>query len=174
MRSDHRVKRLSLSLIRNRRRRETVTRRTRRLVFRLAVVAVAVLGLASAMTSTTSAAHESVGGDLGQPTAGLRASPQAPPAPDGGDASGALSVTAHGDEDHGMMGDWNWGGGWWIIMPIMMVLFWGGIIAVAVWGIRQFAGGRDGGRSPLDIARERYARGEITAEEFEKLRRDLR
>ncbi len=169
------MNRLSLSLIRNRGRRETMTRRARRLVFRLAVVAVAVLGLASAMTSTTSAAHESVGGDLGQPTAGLRASPQAPPAPDEGDASGALSVTAHGDEDHdgGMMGDWNWGGGWWIIMLIMMVLFLGGIIAVAVWGIQQFAGGRGSGRGPIDTARERYARGEITKEEFDRIRGDL-
>ena len=171
------MKRLSLSLIRNWGRRETMTRRTRRLVFRLAVVAVAVLGLAFATASAVSAANQSVGSDLAQPTAGLHAPSQAAPAPGEGDASGALSVTAHGDEDHDghMMGDWDWGGWWWwIVGPIMMVLFWGGIIAVAVWGIRQFAGGRDSGRGPIDIARERYARGEITAEEFEKLRRDLR
>lgn len=143
--------------------------------WRLAVVVVAVLGIALAGTTAVSAAGESVGRDVAQPTAGLYAPSDVATAPDGDGTAGALSVTAHGDEDHdgGMMGDWDWGGGWWIIMPIMMVLFWGGIIAVAVWGIRQFTSGRDGGRSPLDIARERYARGEITAEEFEKLRRDL-
>jgi hypothetical protein len=146
--------------------------RAKPLAFRLAVVAVAVLGIAFAGATAASAASESVARDVAQPAAGLDAPPHAVPAPDEGDASGALSVTAHGDDDDGhMMGDWDWGGGWWIIMVIMMVLFWGGIIAVAVWGIQQFSRGRDRGQSPLDIARERYAKGEITA--FEKLRRDL-
>ncbi len=63
--------------------------------------------------------------------------------------------------------------GWWIVMVVMMVLFWGGVIAVAVWGIRQFAGGRDKGQAPLDIAKERLARGEITKEEFDRIRGDL-
>ena len=65
---------------------------------------------------------------------------------------------------------WN---GWWIIMPIVMVLFWGGVLGVVVWGIRQFtkASGRD--RSPLDIAKERLARGEIGRDEFEGIKGDL-
>ncbi len=33
--------------------------------------------------------------------------------------------------------------------------------------------GRDKGQSPLDIARERLARGEITKEEFDRIRGDL-
>ncbi len=72
------------------------------------------------------------------------------------------------DGDH-----WDMGSGWWIVMPIMMVLFWGGVIAVAVWGIRQFTGGRDRGQGPLDIAKERLAGGEITKEEFDLIRGDL-
>ena len=63
--------------------------------------------------------------------------------------------------------------GWWIVMPIMMVLFWGGIIALVVWAIQQFTRGRDRVQSPLDIARERLARGEITKEEFDRIRDDL-
>ncbi len=66
-----------------------------------------------------------------------------------------------------------WPSGWWIVMPIMMVLFWGGVIAVAVWGIRQFTRDRRRDGSALDIAKERYARGEIDHEEFERIRRDL-
>lgn len=80
--------------------------------------------------------------------------------------------------DHGHMG---WGWGWmWIWGPIMMVLFWGAIIALVVWAIRAATerGDRDvargvGREHPLEIARTRYARGEITREEFEQLRRDL-
>ena len=142
--------------------------------FRLAVVGAAVLGVAFAGATAGSVANESRGRDVAPATAGLHAPSDAGTAPDEGEASGALSVLAHGDDDDDghMMGDWDWNG-WWIIMPIMMVLFWGGVIAVAVWGIRQFTRGRDRGQSPLDIARERYAKGEITAEEFEKLRRDL-
>ncbi len=70
-------------------------------------------------------------------------------------------------------GGWHMGGGWWIVMPIMMVVFWGGVIAVVVWGVRQFAGDQRRGGSALDIARERLARGEITKEEFDRIRGDL-
>lgn len=70
-------------------------------------------------------------------------------------------------------GDHGWPGSWWIIMPIMMVLFWGGLLGVAVWAVRQFTGNRSARETPLDIARERRAQGEISAEEFEEIRRDL-
>ena len=72
------------------------------------------------------------------------------------------------DDDGDSHGWWN--NGWWVVMPIMMVIFWGGVIALVVWGIRQFTGDRDRGRSPLDIARERLARGEISKEEFDRIR----
>lgn len=78
------------------------------------------------------------------------------------------------------MWDWGMGGGWWggmIVMMILMVIFWGGIIWLIVWGIMRLTrGGRgvDGEKSSaLDIARERYARGEITREQFEQLKKDL-
>ena len=65
------------------------------------------------------------------------------------------------------------GAGWWMVWGmIMMVLFWGGLIALFVWGI-QSLGGREGPRSPLDIAKERLARGEMTAQEFEQIRQAL-
>ena len=76
---------------------------------------------------------------------------------------------ADGD-DHMMDG---WGAGWWIVMPVMMVIFWGGIIAVAIWAVGQFTRARGEQKSPLDIAKERLARGDISHEEFERLRRSL-
>ena len=72
-----------------------------------------------------------------------------------------------------MDGDNDWGSGWWIVMVVIMVLFWGAIIAVVVWGIRQFTGDQRRDRSPLDIARQRLARGEINKEEFDRIRGDV-
>ncbi len=82
------------------------------------------------------------------------------------------------------MWDWHmWDGffGGWLAMGLMilaMVIFWGGIIFLIVWGIRRLSkrGGAapgTGGKSPLDIARERYARGEITKDQYEQLKNDL-
>jgi putative membrane protein len=67
--------------------------------------------------------------------------------------------------------------GWWMVFGmIWMVVFWGGIIALIVWGVtRATSGGGGVGQqdSPLEIARRRYASGEITREQFEQLRHDL-
>lgn len=82
-------------------------------------------------------------------------------------ANGCVAF-AH-DGDH--MGDW--GGGWWIAMVFMMVIFWAAVIAVVVWAVRSIAGSREDRRTPLDIARERLARGEISEEEFERIKRQL-
>jgi putative membrane protein len=78
---------------------------------------------------------------------------------------------------------WGWNGGtWWSFgMMLGMLLFWLLIIAGLVFGISLLMRGdsTDRGRAgddrqqPLDILRERYARGEISREEFEQMRRDL-
>ncbi len=74
-----------------------------------------------------------------------------------------------------MCWDFGLGGGWWILAWILMLLFWAGLIALIVWGIKALTsgGGTTTGNTPLDIARERYARGEITKEEFEQIKKDL-
>ncbi len=78
-----------------------------------------------------------------------------------------------------MMG-WNgYGFGWWgmILGAVIMFAFWAGIIALVVWGIRSLSRHSSEhstpGQAPLDIARARYARGEITKEQFEQLKKDL-
>ncbi len=59
-----------------------------------------------------------------------------------------------------------------LILPVVLVL----VIAVGVWlGLRWNGRGRASHNSsaPLDILKERYARGEITQEQFEQMKRDL-
>ncbi|MBI3952895.1 MAG: SHOCT domain-containing protein [Chloroflexi bacterium] len=70
------------------------------------------------------------------------------------------------------MGGWGWA--WMTMGMVTMLLFWGAVIALIIWAVRAVSGGagpRE--RSPLEIAQARYARGEITKEQFEALRRDL-
>ncbi len=79
---------------------------------------------------------------------------------------------------------WHHGGGWgWDHMipgAFMMILFWGGLIAVIFLAIRWF-GGRSSqgatetasGSNALEILEERFARGEIDKEEFEERKRVL-
>ena len=66
--------------------------------------------------------------------------------------------------------------GWWMIFGMFwMVIFWGAIIWLVIWGVGQASGGgRRSDDTPLEIARTRYARGEITREQFEQLQQDLR
>ncbi len=134
--------------------------RTRWMALRLAVFATAAMVLTLAAMPPVALASDIAGKDVAGPTVGEAAAPDALPP---GDTTAPQMMNDDGDF-------WN---GWWIIMPIMMVIFWGGVIALVVWGIRQFTGDREGGRSPLDIAKERLARGEITKEEFDRIRGDL-
>lgn len=69
-------------------------------------------------------------------------------------------------------------GWWWVFGSMWMVVFWAIIIGLVIWGIKQFAGDRRTGEepadTPLEIARKRLARGEITREDFEELQAALR
>ncbi len=77
-----------------------------------------------------------------------------------------------------MMWGWYPGMAWWMVFGgILFVLFWGVIIYLIVWALRRSSresgSGIPGNRSALDIAKERYARGEITREQFDQIKRDL-
>jgi putative membrane protein len=68
---------------------------------------------------------------------------------------------------------WGYADGWsWLWMATMMVLFWGGILALAVVVMRSFTGSKSNDQA-LDVLRRRFASGEITQEEFEKTRKAL-
>lgn len=78
----------------------------------------------------------------------------------------------------GHMGDWGgWGWGGMGFGVIGMALFWI-LLIVAIVALMKgvWGGGVPSGRrqnEPLDILKQRYARGEIEREEFEQKRRDL-
>jgi putative membrane protein len=72
------------------------------------------------------------------------------------------------------------GWGWWMVFGgIWMLLFWIAIIGLVVWGVRSLMGHKESRtgtpekRDPLDIAKERYAKGEISKEQFEQIKKDL-
>ena len=68
------------------------------------------------------------------------------------------------------------GMGWWMLFGgAWMFVFWGGLIALVVWGITKLSGRGSSStkKNPLDVAKERYALGEISGEEFEQLKKDL-
>ena len=73
-----------------------------------------------------------------------------------------------------MMG---WGGSFGIFGWITMIAFWL-LLILGVIALILYLGGsgkrNDEGKSPLDILKERYARGEIDKKEFEERKKDLR
>jgi putative membrane protein len=76
----------------------------------------------------------------------------------------------------GMMG-WGCGMGWpW---PIMMLVFWIAVIAGIVFIMRRLALSANRGRggapeeSALDILKKRYAKGEVSKDEYDRIRKDI-
>jgi putative membrane protein len=77
-----------------------------------------------------------------------------------------------GDYGWGMGSGWGMGLGW-----LFFVLFWVLVIVGVVYLIRLFArGGRPKTEeeTPMDILKRRYAKGEISKDEFEKMKEDLK
>ena len=77
----------------------------------------------------------------------------------------------------GMMGPglaFGFGG---LLMMVFWVLVIGGIVLLIVWAVGQGGRAAPGGArredAALDILKQRYARGEITQEQFDQMRRDL-
>jgi len=72
----------------------------------------------------------------------------------------------HNMYDHG------WGMGWfWIIGLVLLVLI--------IWVVVKYAGqartpDQPVNKTPIDILKERYARGEMDREEFEQKKKDLK
>lgn len=87
----------------------------------------------------------------------------------GGTKGGGNSMT--GNWGNPMFGGWGgFGLGW-----VFMILFWAliilGIIALVKW---MLSGGRtDSSKTPLDILKDRFARGEIDRKEFVQMKKEI-
>lgn len=58
---------------------------------------------------------------------------------------------------------WHHHGHWWIVFPILLLLL-AAIVVAILW--RRIRGPSDGGDSPRRILAERFARGEISGDEY--------
>jgi putative membrane protein len=59
---------------------------------------------------------------------------------------------------------------------ILMALFWFGIVALVVWGIRSTGDTRvrqESSTRSIEILEQRYARGDIDTDEFQQRRAEL-
>ncbi len=76
-------------------------------------------------------------------------------------------------------GMWGWGGWLWgLVMLIFWLLVLAGIVFLVLWVLRAYRRGEaappSGGTSrALEILKERYARGELTREQYDQMRRDI-
>lgn len=81
-----------------------------------------------------------------------------------------------------MMWGYGWGWGSWFGMGVVMILFWGLVIAAIVALVHYLSGSRDASRStstdglerPGGLMAERFARGEIDEQEYQRRRELLR
>ena len=73
-----------------------------------------------------------------------------------------------------MMWNSGWGGLGMLLNWVFMFAFLAGLIAFGVWVYRALTRpSAPSYQSPLDVAKARYARGEISREQYEQLRKDL-
>jgi|SRR3990167_539469 len=89
--------------------------------------------------------------------------------------AGYASANMMGWEYNGGMMPWGFGGG--LFGGLFMLIWWAIIIVVIValvkWVAGQTKGTHGHEKTPLDILKERYAKGEINKEEFEAKKKDL-
>jgi putative membrane protein len=101
-----------------------------------------------------------------------------------------ISFPLHAQQSQGPgYGPHMWNSGWhdgWFFGPFMMIVYIAVLVAVVVVLVRWLGGAGRGGaahgggavhgtqhKAPLDILKERYAKGEIDKEEYEERRRVL-
>lgn len=76
-------------------------------------------------------------------------------------------------------GDYGWGIGFWMGLGwLLMIIFWVLVILGVVYSVKLIAGAgakkeatKD--ETPLEILKKRYAKGEITKEQFDQMKEDI-
>ncbi len=72
----------------------------------------------------------------------------------------------------GMMDGYGMGGGWWLLWLIFWILVIIGLVLLIKY-LWEGGAAKKGPESALEILKKRYARGEISKEEFEEKKKDL-
>lgn len=75
-----------------------------------------------------------------------------------------------------MMGGYGWMAGFGGLGMLVMALFWIGVIVLVVWGVRHISAPQQPNvaSDAVEILKQRYARGEMSHEEFLQAREALR
>jgi putative membrane protein len=67
--------------------------------------------------------------------------------------------------------------GWWMLAGgIWMVIFWGAMLTLVIWGVSKLTEMNGKGRQQetlLDIAKRRYANGEIDKQQLEEIKQNV-
>ena len=64
---------------------------------------------------------------------------------------------------------WGYADGW----GMWMVVFWGALIGLVVWGVNRLSSRGPASETSLDIVQKRLAKGEITKEQYDELKKTL-
>lgn len=75
--------------------------------------------------------------------------------------------------ERGWFGTWGVGWPWGLLWLGFAVLFWGGLLALLVWAVRSVSGPRRSPDTAAQILKRRLASGEISQEEYERIRQLL-
>ncbi|MFP4186388.1 MAG: SHOCT domain-containing protein [Thermoplasmata archaeon] len=89
----------------------------------------------------------------------------------------AAPIILNGNDTHHPMEDWSMmGGAWWIwlILVIAVILVIGVLIALLLNGSSNGSNRSSTNKSAEQILDERYARGEITEEEYREKKKEMR
>jgi putative membrane protein len=71
----------------------------------------------------------------------------------------------------GRAGAWMWG--WMILGWVLVIAILTAVVIAVVWAARRAGGGSRQADSLLEILKKRYARGEISSEQFGVMKRQL-
>lgn len=64
-------------------------------------------------------------------------------------------------------------GPWMAVGGVLMFLFWAGVVGLAVWAFSRFTKHSHEENGALAVVRERYARGELSKEEYDRIKKDM-
>lgn len=74
---------------------------------------------------------------------------------------------------NGLRSYWGYGWPWGLLWLAFAVLFWAGLLTLLIWAVRSVSAPRRDDDTAVRVLKRRLASGEITQEEYERIRRLL-